>query len=142
MKKIRCRPPSVAIFAGIFSFLISACSTLNPPSSPAASKPEKAGKSRGFDHFHTEFNLILEKHVTDGWVDYRGILAESDMFYRYINSLGAVTAETLAKWNRDQKIPTETNPAQNGFVIPTWQPFSIFTAITSIPHLEIRVIRP
>lgn len=116
MKKVISIPQSFAILAGIFSFLISACSPLNPPSSPAASLPEKTGKSHGFDHSHTEFNLILEKHVTNGWVDYRGILAESDMFYRYINSLGAVSAETLARWNRDQKIAYWIN-AYNAFTI-------------------------
>ena len=104
MKKIISIPQSVAILAGIFSFLISACSPLNPPSSPAASMPDKTGKSHGFDHSNTEFNLILEKHVSNGWVDYRGILAEFDMLYRYINSLGAVNAETLATWSRDQRL--------------------------------------
>jgi hypothetical protein len=116
VKKITNIPQSVAILAGFFSFLISACSPLNSPSSPAASMPGKTGKSYEFHHSHTEFNLILEKHVTNGWVDYRGILSESDMFYRYINSLGAVNAETLASWSRDQEFAYWIN-AYNAFTI-------------------------
>ena len=116
MKKISSISQSVTIVAGIFSFLISACSPLNPPIFPPSSLPEKTGKSHGFDHSHTEFNLILEKHVTDGWVNYRGILAESDMFYRYISSVGAVNADALAKWSRNQKLAYWIN-AYNAFTI-------------------------
>ena len=116
MKKITSIPQSVAIIAGFFSFLISACSPLNSSSSPAARMPGKIGKYNEFDHSHTEFNLILKKTVTNGWVDYRGILAESDMFYRYITSLGAVNAETLATWSRDQKLAYWIN-AYNAFTI-------------------------
>ena len=116
MKKINSIPQSVAIIAGFFSFLISACSPLNSSSSPAARMPGKIGKYNEFDHSHTEFNLILKKTVTNGWVDYRGILAESDMFYRYITSLGAVNAETLATWSRDQKLAYWIN-AYNAFTI-------------------------
>lgn len=116
MKNITSIPQSVAILVGFFSFLISACSPLISPSSPAASLPENTGKSYKFDHSHTEFNLILEKHVTNGWVDYRGILAASDMFYRYITSLGAVNAETLTTWSRDQQLAYWIN-AYNAFTI-------------------------
>jgi hypothetical protein len=48
MKKITSIPQSVAIIAGFFSFLISACSPLNAPSSPTANMPGKTGKSQWF----------------------------------------------------------------------------------------------
>ncbi len=95
---------SSVIVTYILCCLIAACSPLSPPLSPSVGKPEKMSKPLEFDHSHKEFDKLLQKYVIDGWVDYSGILAESEALDRYVKSIGAVNVNHLETWHRNQKL--------------------------------------
>lgn len=83
--------------------LIVGCSA-SPPLRPLPTVPEPSGNERPFDHSHRDFNRLLEKYVSSGLVDYRGILEEEELLYRYTTSLAAVDQATVQGWSREKQL--------------------------------------
>lgn len=110
------KPQNFAILVGVFSFLMVACSPVQPLAIAATIETETSGQPLVFDHSHKIFDLLLKKHVQNGWVDYKGLLSESDIFYRYLISLAKVKPHVLDQWTREQQLAFWIN-AYNAFTI-------------------------
>lgn len=70
------------------------------------------------DGIHRPFDEILDLYVRDGLVYYLALRNERARFDRYVQSLGDVSAEALAKWPREQQLAYWIN-AYNAFVLRT-----------------------
>ena len=70
------------------------------------------------DPLHRPFDEILDLYVRDGLVYYLALRNERARFDRYVDALGAVSAETLKRWSRDQQLAYWIN-AYNAFVLRT-----------------------
>lgn len=116
MNELSSKPRKISVLAGLFSFLMVACSLAKPPSETAANEAGKFDRPQVFDHSHKNFDLLLKKHVINGWVDYQGILGEQVVFYEYLNYLAEVKSEVLNRWTREQKLAFWIN-SYNAFTI-------------------------
>lgn len=116
MKRSSLKLNAAMILAGCFPFLIASCSARKASLISASTNPKPFETARAFDHSHEELDHLLKKYVKNGLVNYRGILAESDAFYRYVTSLGAVSQPTVNMWSREQQMAYWIN-AYNAFTI-------------------------
>jgi hypothetical protein len=116
MKRSSLKLNAAMILTGCFPFLIASCSATKPSLPSASTNPKPFETARAFDHSHGELDHLLKKYVKNGLVNYRGILSESDAFYRYVTSLGAVSSPTVNKWSREQQMAYWIN-AYNAFTI-------------------------
>ena len=104
------------ILTGCLPMLMASCYPAKTVLPPATTNPKALETSGAFDHSHEEFDHLLKKHVKNGLVNYRSILAEPEAFYRYVRSLGAVSSPTVKMWSREQQMAYWIN-AYNAFTI-------------------------
>ena len=83
-----------------------------------ALSPAIAAELTEIDHDHRALAPLLERHVRDGHVDYAGLKRERAALEQYSRALGAVDAQTLAKFSRDEQLAYWLN-AYNAFVLVT-----------------------
>jgi len=81
---------------------------------PAAQEPAPVA----VDPLHKPFDEILDLYVRDGLVYYYALRQERAKFDRYVAALGAVGADTVAKWPQPRRLAYWIN-AYNAFVLRT-----------------------
>jgi hypothetical protein len=81
---------------------------------PAAQEPTPVA----VDPLHKPFDEILDLYVRDGLVYYYALRQERGKFDRYVQSLGDVSADTIAKWPQPRQLSYWIN-AYNAFVLRT-----------------------
>jgi hypothetical protein len=81
---------------------------------PAAQEPLPAP----VDPLHKPFDEILDIYVRDGLVYYYALRQERAKFDRYVQALGDVSADTIAKWPQPRQLAYWIN-AYNAFVLRT-----------------------
>ncbi len=66
--------------------------------------PAPCARAEGdsFDHSHAALSAVLERHVEGDRVDYAALAKAPAALDAYLTSLGQVTPEELAGWERDQ----------------------------------------
>lgn len=69
-----------------------------------------------FDHQHSVFNTLLNRFVENGFVDYKGLRAESAELKEYQQSLAAVSTSDYSNWGESQQIVFWIN-AYNAFTL-------------------------
>ncbi len=90
-----------------------------------------ATQAAAFDH--SAFDAILKKHVdADGWVDYKGLLNESDLLDAYIQTLADAPFDAL---DRDEKLALLIN-AYNAFTLRLILDHYPVKSIKDIPDAE------
>lgn len=70
------------------------------------------------ESLHRPFDEVLDLYVRDGLVYYLALRNERPRFDRYVQSLGEITADTLASWPRERQLAYWIN-AYNAFVLRT-----------------------
>ncbi len=90
---------------------------------PGVAVPRIAAQGGGaatvaVDPLHKPLDTLLNLYVRDGLVYYGAVKHDRAMLDRYIASLGAVTANMYAGWDRNQQIAFWLN-AYNAFVLQT-----------------------
>jgi hypothetical protein len=70
------------------------------------------------ESLHRPFDEVLDLYVRDGLVYYLALRNERPRFDRYVQSLGEISAETLASWPRERQLAYWIN-AYNAFVLRT-----------------------
>jgi hypothetical protein len=70
------------------------------------------------DPLHKPFDEILDIYVRDGLVYYYALRQERGKFDRYVQALGDVSADTIAKWPQPRQLAYWIN-AYNAFVLRT-----------------------
>jgi len=61
--------------------------------------------AQAFDHSHSDFGAVLEKHVNaSGMVDYAALKADRAKLDGYVESLGSVSRGSFDGWSPDQQI--------------------------------------
>jgi hypothetical protein len=81
---------------------------------PAAQEPVPVS----VDPLHKPFDEILDIYVRDGLVYYYALRQERGKFDRYVQALGDVSADTIAKWPQPRQLAYWIN-AYNAFVLRT-----------------------
>lgn len=81
---------------------------------PAAQEPVPVS----VDPLHKPFDEILDIYVRDGLVYYYALRQERTKFDRYVQALGDVSADTVAKWPHPRQLAYWIN-AYNAFVLRT-----------------------
>ena len=109
-------PPDRVLAAIAVAILTVSCASPGSPIGKADRTLEPMTRTADFDHTHQAFDRLLKAHVSEGWVDYPGIIAEADAFYGYTRMLGTVTEADLRRWSREQKLAYWVN-AYNAFTI-------------------------
>ncbi len=77
-----------------------------------------AAQAAGFDHEYGAFARLLARYVHDGRVDYAGLKQERAALGQYTRAIGAVDAQALARFTRDEQLAYWLN-AYNAFVLAT-----------------------
>lgn len=72
--------------------------------------------AQGFDHSHSEFDLILKKYVVNGFVKYKDLSKDRVALTQYLKSLSSLTANEYKDFNNAQKMAFLIN-AYNAFTI-------------------------
>ena len=70
----------------------------------------------GFDHSHSLWTTVLNRHVNNGVVDYRALSRNRDDMNTYIKEIGAVAILDYRSWTRPQKLAYWIN-AYNAFTM-------------------------
>lgn len=85
--------------------LLSAVVTLSTGEPLLAQTPLKESCG-SFDHSHVKWNLLLRKHVSDGFVNYRSLKlkSEHDKLKSYLGELSALCLKDYEKFSELQKI--------------------------------------
>ena len=104
------------VLTGWVPFLVSGCTTSGPQPAPVSTESEALNAPKPFDHSHAAFERLLKRFVENGLVDYRGLLAESDAFYAYLQALGDADRASMHRWSREQQMAYWIN-AYNAFTI-------------------------
>jgi hypothetical protein len=100
-------PPTVGrLTATVLSVVLASGMVLAQPS------------TTNVDPLHKPFDEILDLYVRDGLVYYLALRNERARFDRYVDALGAVSADTLKSWPRDRQLAYWIN-AYNAFVLRT-----------------------
>jgi hypothetical protein len=81
---------------------------------PAAQEPVPVS----VDPLHKPFDEVLDIYVRDGLVYYYALKQERGKFDRYVQALGDVSADTIAKWPQPRQLAYWIN-AYNAFVLRT-----------------------
>lgn len=69
-----------------------------------------------FDHQHTLFDQVLQRHVENGRVNYRTLQADQETLNRYLQSLASVDPGAYESWTRQQKLAFWIN-AYNAYTL-------------------------
>lgn len=70
----------------------------------------------GVDHSHSSFDSLLKKHVSSGWVSYKGFQSDRNLLDVYLNSLSKVSLAEYNGFSKEEKIAFLVN-AYNAFTI-------------------------
>lgn len=84
-----------------------------------------------FDHSHSQFNALLNKFVSNGRVNYKGIKSEEEILNKYLSALSSVT---LAEYN------SFSEPEKISFLINSYNAFTIRLIMDHYPLKSIRNI--
>ncbi|MCB0327290.1 MAG: DUF547 domain-containing protein [Bdellovibrionales bacterium] len=57
-----------------------------------------------FDHKHTIYDKLLQKHVVENRVDYKSFLIDQNILQEYIQSFSKITTEEYKEWSRNEKL--------------------------------------
>ena len=110
--------------AGLLSFrravLVIACA-VGMTATEAAAAP-----ATGFDHAYQEYATLLARHVRDGRVDYRGLVADRAALAAVAASFGGVDAASERAWPRDQRLAFWINA------------YNLFTLQAIVDHYPIQ----
>jgi hypothetical protein len=110
--------------AGMRSFrrtvLVIACA-VGMTATEAATAP-----AAGFDHAYQEYAALLARHVRDGRVDYRGLVADRAALAAVAASFGGVDAATERAWPRDERLAFWINA------------YNLFTLQAIVDHYPIQ----
>jgi len=60
--------------------------------------------AQSFDQTHAAFNHVLETHVVDGQVDYRGLKAAPNPLAAYLMEAGAVKESEFSAWTQNEQL--------------------------------------
>ncbi|MCH8029532.1 MAG: DUF547 domain-containing protein [Candidatus Dadabacteria bacterium] len=74
-----------------------------------------ADTAQHFDHSHSALDNLLQNHVRDGRVDYKGFISSRKAFEQYINELGDADG-SFSDWSSNEKLAFWIN-AYNAFTI-------------------------
>jgi len=120
------------------------------------------GMAREFDHADALYGTVLEKHVTDGRVDYPALKANPVFLNRYLARLGSVREETFKAWKETEQLaflinlynaatlrliinhyPVKSIKDIGGFFKGPWdrEIVPLFGKTVSLDHLEHDIIR-
>ncbi len=69
-----------------------------------------------FDHSHKSFDVVLERYVINGLVNYKGLYADQTGLNDYLKNLSAVTESDYNTFSDNEKIAFLIN-AYNGFTL-------------------------
>lgn len=69
-----------------------------------------------FDHQHTLFDQVLQRHVENGRVNYRTLQTDQETLNRYLQSLASVDPGAYESWTRQQKLAFWIN-AYNAYTL-------------------------
>lgn len=69
-----------------------------------------------FDHDHTLFDQVLQKHVARGRVNYRAIKKDPTVLDLYLETLAAIEPRDYERWSRQEKLALWIN-AYNAYTI-------------------------
>ena len=89
------------------------------------------GQANAFDHSHALFATVLEKYVSDGAVDYKGLKADVDGLKSYLDGLAAVPEATFNDWSR---------PDQLAFLLNVYNAATLQLVIEHYPVTSIKDI--
>lgn len=57
-----------------------------------------------FDHSHALWATVLEKHITNGLVNYRALKQNPDTLKKYLAELNGVEESDFKRWSREQQL--------------------------------------
>lgn len=83
-----------------------------------------------FDHSHKQYDLILKKYVSFGFVDYKGLKTEQNL-KTYLDSLSAVSESEYNGFTKEQKL---------SYLINAYNAFTIQLILENYPIKSIRKI--
>lgn len=63
-----------------------------------------AASAQSFDQTYSSFNHLLETHVADGRVDYRGLKSDPQPLASYLARAGAVKEPEFNAWNQSEQL--------------------------------------
>lgn len=92
-----------------------------------------AAQAQVFDHAHSAWDALLQKHVriaADGRssrVDYKGLLADRAKLQDYLHSLSAATPQQYGSWTR---------PQQFAFLANAYNALTVELVLTRYPNLK------
>ncbi|MES9859019.1 MAG: DUF547 domain-containing protein [Sedimenticola sp.] len=92
-----------------------------------------ATATEAFDHQHSQWNALLERHVTliesghASQVDYRSLKKEWTLLTSYLTALSAVDQQTYDAWNREQQL---------AFLINTYNAYTVELILSRYPDLD------
>jgi hypothetical protein len=84
-----------------------------------------------FDHSHTTFDGLLKKFVSNGKVDYKGLLDQPSELNSYLTSLSAVSQSEYNQFSKEEKI---------SFLINAYNAFTVQLILDNYPIKSIRKI--
>jgi hypothetical protein len=84
-----------------------------------------------FDHSHKDFDSLLKKHVSNGFVDYKGFQIDKNIFDNYLTNLSNVSQSEFDKFTKQEKI---------SFLINAYNAFTIQLILDNYPVVSIKKI--
>ncbi|HSP92308.1 MAG TPA: DUF547 domain-containing protein [Vicinamibacterales bacterium] len=91
----------------------------------AAAVPS-VGRAQAFDHSYRDYAQLLGRHVRDGRVDYRGLVADRATLAAVATSFGAVEAASERAWPREERLAFWINA------------YNLFTLQAIVDHYPIQ----
>lgn len=92
-----------------------------------------SGLAAEFDHGYRSYDQLLQRHVNgDGWVNYTA-LASDKRLPAFLEAIGALSAEDVGSWSRDQQV---------AFYINAYNAITLQTIVEALPLASIKDIQP
>ena len=85
-----------------------------------------AAPQQAFDHSYAGYAALLARHVHDGRVDYKGLVADRAALAAVVSGFGAVDPSTERGWPREQRLAFWINA------------YNLFTLQAIVDHYPIR----
>ena len=92
-----------------------------------------AGMAQAFDHSHSAWNSLLQRHLVEisggkaSQLDYAGVLREREVLGAYLETLSAVDGAEYQAWNREQQL---------AFLINAYNAFTVELVLSGYPDIE------
>ncbi|MDA1274558.1 MAG: DUF547 domain-containing protein [Verrucomicrobia bacterium] len=121
-----------------------------------------APAATAFDHGHASYDQLLKQRVSDGWVDYAALKADSRPLRNYLNQLASVSEAEFRAWNEKERLaflfnlynaatlqlildhyPVKSIKDIGGFFSGPWKQKVVraFGRVFTLEHLEHEIIR-